>query len=129
QSADVATVDRPIQLSVSGLPERVDGEAVRSAVGKVMTGNHLTLGNGGDSLAVELHYSAAPGKTSTRAKWDVTVQDTAGKRLLTQSYLSYLPDDVTTRSVVALAEAATLSVMDAVRRLAAAPETAAVEKQ
>ena len=129
QSADVATVDRPIQLSVSGLPERVDGEAVRSAVGKVMTGNHLTLGSGGDSLAVELHYSAAPGKTSTRAKWDVTVQDTAGKRLLTQSYLSYLPDDVTTRSVVALAEAATLSVMDAVRRLAAAPETAAVEKQ
>ena len=129
QSADVATVDRPIQLSVSGLPERVDGEAVRSAVGKVMTGNHLTLGSGGDSLAVELHYSAAPGKTSTRAKWDVTVQDAAGKRLLTQSYLSYLPDDVTTRSVVALAEAATLSVMDAVRRLAAAPETAAVEKQ
>lgn len=128
QVADAATVDRPIQLSVSGLPERVDGEAVRGAVGKVMTGNHLTLGNGGDALAVDLHYSAAPGKTATRAKWDVTVQDTAGKRLLTQSYLSYLPDDVTTRSVVALAEAATLSVMDAIHRLAAAPETAAVSQ-
>lgn len=127
QVADAATVDRPIQLSVSGLPERVDGDAVRGAVGKVMTGNHLTLGNGGDALAVDLHYSAAPGKTATRAKWDVTVQDTAGKRLLTQSYLSYLPDDVTTRSVVALAEAATLSVMDAIHRLAAAPETAAVQ--
>ncbi|UPG86283.1 TolC family protein [Luteibacter aegosomatis] len=128
QVADAATVDRPIRLSVSGLPERVDGEAVRGAVGKVMTGNHLTLGNGGDALAVDLHYSAAPGKTATRAKWDVTVQDTAGKRLLTQSYLSYLPDDVTTRSVVALAEAATLSVMDAIHRLAAAPETAAVSQ-
>lgn len=124
QVADVAHVDRPLQLSVSGLPAKVDGTAVRSAVGNVLTGNRFVLGNGDDSLAVDLRYSASRGKAATRAQWDVTVQDKAGKRLMTQSYQSYLPDDVTTRSVSALAEAAVLSVLDQLRTLSAAPETA-----
>lgn len=128
QLADAVAVVRPIQISLSGLPPRVDGGTVRAAVGTVMMGNQLALGDGEDSLAMDLHYSAAPGKASKRARWDVTVQDKAGKRLLTQSYLSYLPDEVTTPSVVALAEAATLSVMAELRRLAAAPETAAAGK-
>lgn len=128
QLADAVAVTRQIQISVTGLPSRVDGEAIRAAVGKVMTGNQFALGNGADSLTVDLHYSEAPSKTSKRAQWDVTVQDKAGKRLLTQSYRSYLPDEVTTRSVAALAEAATLSVMADVRRLAVAPETAAIKQ-
>lgn len=125
QVADVAHVDRPFALSVSGLPAKVDGDAVRNAVGNVLTGNRLPLGNGNDALAVELHYSAARGKATTRALWDVTVQDKGGKQLMKQSYQSYLPDDVTTRSVSALAEAAVLSVLDQLRQLSAAPETAA----
>lgn len=123
--ADVTHVDRPLALSVAGLPAKVDGTAVRNAVGNVLTGNRLVLGNGDDSLAVELRYSAAPGKATTRAVWDVTVQDKGGKQLLKQSYQSFLPDDVTTRSVSALAEAAVLSVLDQLRQLSAAPETAA----
>jgi Outer membrane protein len=123
--ADVPHVDRPFALSVSGLPAKVDGAAVRDAVGSVLTGNRLVLGNGNDSLAVELRYSAAPGKAATRATWNVTVQDKGGKQLFAQSYQSYLPDDVTTRSVSALAEAAVLSVLDQLRQLSAAPETAA----
>jgi hypothetical protein len=125
QVADVAHVDRPFALSVSGLPAKVDGDAVRNAVGNVLTGNRLPLGNGNDSLAVELRYSASRGKATTRAVWDVTVQDKGGKQLMKQSYQSYLPDDVTTRSVSALAEAAVLSVLDQLRQLSAAPETAA----
>jgi len=125
QVADVAHVDRPFALSVSGLPTKVDGDAVRNAVGNVLTGNRLPLGNGNDALAVELHYSASRGKATTRALWDVTVQDKGGKQLMKQSYQSYLPDDVTTRSVSALAEAAVLSVLDQLRQLSAAPETAA----
>jgi hypothetical protein len=124
QLADAVSVDRPIQLSVSGLPPRVDGDAVRNAVGKVMTSNRLALGGGEDSLSVDLRYSATPGKAAVRAQWDVTVQDRSGKRLLTQSYRSFMPNEVTTRSVTALAEAAALSVMGEVRRLATAPETA-----
>jgi outer membrane protein TolC len=124
QVADVTHVDRPFQLSVSGLPAKVDSTAVRSAVGNVLTGNRFTLGDGNDSLAVDLHYTASRGKATTRAQWDVTVQDKAGKQVLKQSYLSYLPDDVTTRSVSALAEAAVLSVLDQLRQLSAAPETA-----
>lgn len=123
--ADVPHVDRPFALSVSGLPAKVDGAAVRDAVGSVLTGNRLVLGNGNDSLAVELRYSAAPGKAATRATWNVTVQDKGGKQLFAQSYQSFLPDDVTTRSVSALAEAAVLSVLDQLRQLSAAPETAA----
>ena len=123
--ADVPHVDRPFALSVSGLPAKVDGAAVRDAVGSVLTGNRLVLGNGNDSLAVELRYSAAPGKAATRATWNVTVQDKGGKQLFAQSYQSFLPDDVTTRSVSALAEAAVLSVLDPLRQLSAAPETAA----
>ncbi|MGE7136799.1 TolC family protein [Luteibacter sp. NPDC031894] len=125
ESADAVGMDRPIQLSVTGLPARVDAGAVRAAVGKVMTGNQLSLGQGADALGVELHFSTTPNKTATRAQWDVIVQDNTGKRLMTQSYRSYLPDDVTTRAVAALAEAATLSVMGEVRRLVTAPETAA----
>ncbi|SFW25884.1 Outer membrane protein TolC [Luteibacter sp. UNCMF366Tsu5.1] len=129
QLADAVSVDRPIQLSVSGLPPRVDGDAVRSAVGKVMTSNRLALGSGDDSLSVDLRYSATPGKAAIRAQWDVTVQDRAGKRLLTQSYRSFMPNEITTRSVTALAEAAALSVMGDVRRLATAPETASAAAQ
>ncbi len=129
QLADAVSVDRPIQLSVSGLPPRVDGDAVRSAVGKVMTSNRLALGSGEDSLSVDLRYSATPGKAAIRAQWDVTVQDRAGKRLLTQSYRSFMPNEITTRSVTALAEAAALSVMGDVRRLATAPETASAAAQ
>jgi hypothetical protein len=128
QLADAVAVVRPIQITVTGLPPRVDGDAIRAAVGKVMTGNQFVLGDGADSLAVELHYAESPSKTTKRAQWDVTVQDRAGKRLLTQSYRSYLPDEATTRSVAALAEAATLSVMADVRRLAVAPETAAINQ-
>jgi outer membrane protein TolC len=123
--ADVPQVDRPFVLSVTGLPAKVDATAVRSAVGNVFTGNRLVLGNGDDSLAVELRYSAAPGKAAMRAVWDVTVQDKTGKALMKQSYQSFLPDDVSTRSVSALAEAAVLSVLDKLREFSAAPATAA----
>jgi len=125
QVVDVAHVDRPFSLSVSGLPAKVDGAAVRDAVGSVLTGNRLALGNGNDSLAVDLRYSATRGRAATRAVWDVTVQDKGGRQLMKQSYQSYLPDDATTRSVSALAEAAVLSVLDQLRQLSAAPETAA----
>lgn len=124
QVVDVTHVDRPFTLSVSGLPAKVDGTAVRDAVGGVLTGNRLVLGNGNDSLAVELRYSSARGRATTRAVWDVTVQDKGGKQLMKQSYQSYLPDEATTRSVSALAEAAVLSVLDQLRQLSAAPETA-----
>lgn len=124
QVVDVTHVDRPFTLSVSGLPAKVDGTAVRDAVGGVLTGNHLVLGNSNDGLAVELRYSSARGRATTRAVWDVTVQDKGGKQLMKQSYQSYLPDEATTRSVSALAEAAVLSVLDQLRQLSAAPETA-----
>jgi hypothetical protein len=45
-----------------------------------------------------------------------------------QSYRSYLPDEFGTRSVAALAEAATLSVMAEVKRLATAPEAVAANQ-
>lgn len=128
QAADAVEVDRPVELSVTGLPARVDGGAVRAAVGNVMTGNSISLGSGDDALAMELHFSSTPGKNATRAQWDVIVQDKKGKRLMTQSYRSFLPDEVSTRAVAALAEAATLSVMGEVHQLVAAPETAAVSQ-
>jgi hypothetical protein len=125
QAADAVEVNRPVELTVTGLPARVDGGAVRAAVGKVMTGNQVSLGMGADALAMELHFSSTPGKNATRAQWDVIVQDKSGKRLMTQSYRSFLPNEVSTRAVAALAEAATLSVMGEVHQLVAAPETAA----
>ncbi|QWT20200.1 TolC family protein [Bacillus sp. NP157] len=128
QNADVAVVDRPIQLSVTGLPARVDSDSVRSSVANVLTGNRLVLGGGNDSLRVDLHYSASPGKATSRAQWDVNVQDNAGKHLLTQSYLSYQPNEVSTRSVSALAEAAVLSVLEKLRELSAAPATASANQ-
>jgi len=93
-----------------------------------MTGNRISLGSGDDALAMELRFSSTPGKNATRAQWDVIVQDKSGKRLMTQSYRSFLPDDVSTRAVAALAEAATLSVLGEVHQLVAAPETAAVKQ-
>jgi outer membrane protein TolC len=128
EAVDSVAMERPIQLSVTGLPAQVDGGAVRAAVGKVMTGNQLSLGMGEDALAVELHFSSTRGKPATRAQWDVIVQDNGGRRLLMQSYRSYLPDEFGTRSVAALAEAATLSVMAEVKRLATAPEAVAANQ-
>lgn len=124
QIADGVQIERPLRFSVSGLPAKVDGDSVRGALANVMTGNHVALGDGADGLSMALTFSSAPGRNSTRAKWDMTVQDAAGKRLLERSYLSFVPNEVTTRSVAALAEAAALSIMADIRRLVAAPETA-----
>lgn len=124
QIADGVQIERPLRFSVSGLPAKVDGDSVRGALANVMTGNHVALGDGADGLSMALNFSSAPGRNSTRAKWDMTVQDAAGKRLLERSYLSFVPNEVTTRSVAALAEAAALSIMADIRRLVAAPETA-----
>lgn len=128
EMADAVQVERPLHLSVSGLPAKVDGEAVRGALTHVMTGNHIAMGEGADGLAMALRFSSAPGRSSTKAQWDMTVQDASGKRLLERSYLSFVPNEVTTRAVAALAEAAALSILADIRRLAAAPETADASK-
>ncbi|TNY28000.1 hypothetical protein BV497_00620 [Fulvimonas soli] len=124
QSADAAAVNRPIRLQVDGLPANVDGAAVRAAVGRVVTGNQLALGDAGDGLVLALRFSTAPDRAARRARWDVSVLDHGGKRLFAQSYGSYLPNDASTRAISALAEAATLSVLGDIRRLAGAPATA-----
>ncbi|KAF1004472.1 MAG: hypothetical protein GAK28_03994 [Luteibacter sp.] len=128
QIADGVQVERPLRFSVSGLPAKVEGDTVRGALAHLMTGNHVTLGDGADGLSMALRFSSAAGRTSTRAQWDMTVQDAAGKPLLERSYLSFVPNEVTTRSVAALAEAAALSIMADIRRLTAAPETADTAK-
>jgi outer membrane protein TolC len=122
--ADAPTVQQPIHVQVEGLPARVDEAAVRGSVEQVMAGNQLPLGSSPSNLSLRLHFSSHRSKAAQQAQWAISLVDPQGKVLLTQTYTSFLPDQASTRSVSALAEAATLSVMSDVRRLSSAPVTA-----
>lgn len=113
---------RPMRLDVQGLPPGVDAGAVRRAVEGVMTGNALALGDGPDALGLELRFSTQPADgASRRGRWTIRVADMPTRTFYQQQYDSFLPAEASTRTLVALAEAATLSVVSDLKSLGTAP--------
>jgi len=123
-ATNAVVVDQPVSISVDGLPARVDEEQIRGAVAKVMVANRIPVQQTAGALGYRMHFSAAPSRAAQRVEWTLTLTDAKGKVLLTQSYRSFLPDQASTPAVSALAEAATLSVIGDLHVASEAPATA-----
>jgi len=117
---DVAAVLRPMHVNVHGLPQGVDAAAVQRAIEGVMKGNALVVGDGPGALGLDLAFSMPPAQGAARqARWTISVADAPTRTFYQQRYDSFMPGDASTRSVVALAEAATLSVISDLQALGA----------
>lgn len=119
KTAATETASRRVNVRVLDLPPGVSEGAVRAAVERIVTRNELATGQGGDALLLSMSFQRLDAPRGTaRAQWHVTVGDPAGRQLLSQDYVSFLPGVTTERGLSAFAEAAALSVISDVRRLA-----------
>ncbi len=116
---------RPVSVRIADLPRGVNEAAVRSAVERIVVRNELVAGQGTDALVLTLSFQRMESKATMRAQWRMTLTDPAGKQLLQQNYVSFLPSEASDRSLGAFAEAATLSVIGDVRRAARTESTVA----
>lgn len=126
--AGLQMASRPVSVRIVDLPRGVNEAAVRSAVERIVVRNELTTGQGADALVLTLSFERMESKATVRAQWRMTLTDPAGKQLLQQSYVSFLPSEASDRALGAFAEAATLSVIGDVRR-AARTESTVAQKQ
>ncbi|MDM0057559.1 TolC family protein [Variovorax fucosicus] len=118
QTAATQALSRPIAVRVVNLPAGVGEPAVRSAVERIVARNDLRTAQGSDALVLTLSFERVDSRATARAQWRVTLAEPGGRQLLSQSYVSFLPDTPSERSLGAFAEAAALSVISDVRRLA-----------
>ncbi|RST55187.1 TolC family protein [Variovorax sp. MHTC-1] len=118
RTAAVQTASRPIAVRVQNLPVGVSEAAVRGAVERIVVRNDLQTAQGGDALLLTLAFERMESRATARAQWRVTLSEPGGRQLLSQSYVSFLPNAPTERALAAFAEAATLSVISDLRRLA-----------
>jgi outer membrane protein TolC len=118
QTAAVQTASRPIAVRVQNLPAGVSEAAVRGAVERIVARNDLQTAQGADALALTLSFERVESRATARAQWRVTLSEPGGRQLLSQRYASFLPNAPTEGALGAFAEAATLSVISDVRRLA-----------
>ena len=116
---------RPVAVRIVDLPRGVDETAVRNAVERVVVRNELSTGQAADALVLTLSFQRVESRATVRAQWRMTLADAAGKQLLQQNYVSFLPNEASDRSIGAFAEAAALSVIGDVRRAARAGSTMA----
>lgn len=116
--AAMQATSRAVRVNVQGLPAGVSDAAVRAAVERIVVRNELTTAQTADALLLTLSFQPLSSGATARAQWRMTVADASGRQLLQQNYASYLPAQTTERGLSAFAEAATLSVIADVRRLA-----------
>ena len=91
---------------------------MRSSVERIVVRNELATAEGGNALVLTLAFQPLASGATARAQWRISVADANGRQLLQQNYASYLPAQTTERGLSAFAEAAALSVIADVRRLA-----------
>ncbi|PBI94952.1 Outer membrane efflux protein [Variovorax boronicumulans] len=120
EAALIPVRNRPVTVRVRDLPSGVSEAAVRGAVERIVTRNELVSSGSADALVLTLAFqrNVPQQRGTTRAQWRLTLAEPGGRELLSQNYASYVPAVTTESAVSAFAEAATLSVITDVRRLA-----------
>jgi outer membrane protein TolC len=112
------TASRQITVRVHDLPRGVTAQAVREAVERIVERNDLSTSENGEALLLSLRFSRLPSGATARAQWQVSLKEPDGRELLTKDYVSFMPTETSERMMGAFAEAAALSVIGEVRRLA-----------
>ncbi|RJT23415.1 TolC family protein [Buttiauxella izardii] len=121
RSAGVTVEKHPIAIQIGRVPSGVSRGAVEQSVGRVIEANHLSLEPSPKSLNLQMSFNTGASNGTRKGVWTMRVIDADGAEVLTRQYTSYLPNETSTRSITALAEAATLSITSDLQRLAGAP--------
>ena len=118
QSADAVVTRHPVNVTLGRLPAAVNKNVIYQSVTRVLNTNQLVVGSGPNSYRLEMNLNVGHAQNTLRGVWDITVVNPQGASVLKQHYTSYLPNDVNTRSVSALAEAAARSVVSDLNKYA-----------
>lgn len=115
--SSVVALRQPLTINISRVPSGVSADAVQRAVSRVVTANQLTVEVTPESQHLQMRFSTINATGGRKGVWNMTVTDARGGIVLQRNYQSYLPADISSRSVVALAEAAALSITSDLQRL------------
>lgn len=109
-----------LHVEVGRVPGGVSREAIVKAVNQVLAANQILLDNAPQSLRFRMQFNTLNSNTTRKGQWTLELIDRDDNVRLSRQYQSYLPDDTSTRTLSALAQAATLSVTDDIQRISGA---------
>lgn len=111
---------QPVRVEVGRLPGGADRAAITRSVSQVLTANQIEMGEAPQSLRLRMQFKTVSSSTARKGQWTMEVIDSDDNVRLSRQYQSYLPDDASTRTLSALAQAAALSVTDDIQRISGA---------
>ena len=119
-AAGITVEKHPVSIQVTRLPAGVSRGSIEQSVGRVIEANHLSLEPSPSSIHLQMSFSGGTNNGMRKGVWTMRVKDATGAEVLARQYVSYLPNEASTRSISALAEAATLSITSDLQRIAGA---------
>lgn len=106
-----------IDVEVERIPGGVNRTEVQRAVSEVLAANQMTLSDEPQSLRLKMRFNTLSSSTTRKGQWTMALIDRGNNVLLSRQYQSYLPDNLSTRTLSALAQAAALSATDDIQRI------------
>lgn len=106
-----------IDVEVERIPSGVNRTEVQRAVSEVLAANQMTLSDEPQSLRLKMRFNTLSSSTTRKGQWTMALIDRGNNVLLSRQYQSYLPDNLSTRTLSALAQAAALSATDDIQRI------------
>lgn len=109
-----------LHVEVGRVPGGVSRAAIVEAVNQVLAANQIALDDSPQSLRLRMQFNTLSSSTTRKGQWTLDLIDRDDNVRLSRQYQSYLPDDTSTRTLSALAQAAALSVTDEIQRISGA---------
>lgn len=109
-----------LYVEVGHVPGGVSRAAIVEAVNQVLAANQIALDDSPQSLRLRMQFNTLSSSTTRKGQWTLDLIDRDDNVRLSRQYQSYLPDDTSTRTLSALAQAAALSVTDEIQRISGA---------
>ncbi|MFU0886354.1 TolC family protein [Kluyvera sichuanensis] len=109
-----------LRVEVGRIPAGVSRAAIVQSVNQVLAANQISLDDSPQSLRLRMQFTTLSSSTARKGQWTLDLIDRDDNVRLSRQYQSYLPDDTSTRTLSALAQAAALSVTDDIQRISGA---------
>lgn len=109
-----------LRVEVGRIPAGVSRAAIVQSVNQVLAANQISLDDSPQSLRLRMQFTILSSSTARKGQWTLDLIDRDDNVRLSRQYQSYLPDDTSTRTLSALAQAAALSVTDDIQRISGA---------
>lgn len=109
-----------LRVEVGRIPAGVSRAAIVQSVNQVLAANQISLDDSPQSLRLRMQFTTLSSSTARKGQWTLDLIDRDDNVRLSRQHQSYLPDDTSTRTLSALAQAAALSVTDDIQRISGA---------